>query len=227
MGEAYICRRGGVSAQNAAGGYALICVKFPAYSDCTCSKGSASFTLYNGSGTAAFAVTESGTWTVSISDGTDNSTANVSITAAGEIRTIELSYGAAPVTGSTVLLSAEDGLADGYSLGGNAAMSGNAIQESGNGGFWLSPAVDLSGFSSLTVSGVLLSSTNAQSRIGAGSTMGKVSELVQTPEAWAAWPYLCDVEGSLTIDISSLSGSYYIGSALVGNRLKLTGIVLS
>lgn len=228
MGEAFLCRRGGTPVQNAAGGYAIICVRYPALSNCSCAKGTEIYSVQNGSGTTAFAVSTSGTWTVTVSDGTHSSSGSVGITSGGEIKTIQLSYSNEPlVSGETALLSAGSGLASGFSLGGNASMNGNAIQESGDGGFWITPAVDLSGYSRLTVSGVLLSAVNSQSRISVGSTTGKVSDLLQSPEVSATWNGFQDMESTLTVDISSLNGAYYIGSTRVGNNLRITGITLS
>ena len=106
-------------------------------------------------------------------------------------------------------------------------MSGNAIRETGDGGFWLSPAVDLSGYSHVTVSGVLHSASGTQSIIRVGSTADKVYNLLQTPERSVSWSGFIDLEGSVTLDVSALNGTYYIGSALVGNNLEITGIVLS
>ena len=129
MGEGIICKKGGVQMQTVESTHALICAKFPARSSCVCSRGSESFTAEGGMGLAAFAVTENGTWTVTISDGTRSRSGSVSINAAGEIKTIQINYPSDPVVSeSGVLLSAENGLASGYSLGGNARMNGNAIR---------------------------------------------------------------------------------------------------
>ena len=226
MGEAIFCRKS-AAVQNAADGYAIICARYPAMSDCRCEKSGRVHTVKKGSGASAFAVGESGTWTVTVSDGAHSSSGSVSIGAAGEIKSIQLSYSNAPLSGETALLTPGSGLASGYGLGGNALMSGNAIRETGDGGFWLSPAVDLSGYSRVTVSGVLHSASGTQSIIRVGSATDKVYNLLQTPERAVSWSGFIGLEGSVTLDVSALNGSYYIGSALVGNNLEITGIVLS
>ncbi len=226
MGEAIFCRRG-AAFKNTADGYAIICVRYPAMSDCRCEKSGQAYTVKKGSGVSAFAVGESGTWTVTVSDGTHSSNGSVNIAAAGEIKTLQLSYSNTPISGETALLSAGSGFASGYSLGGNAGMNGSAIRENGDGGFWLSPAVDLSGYSRVTVTGTLRSAAGTQSIIRVGSTTDKVFSLVQTPERSAVWSGFVGLEGSVTLDVSELSGAYYIGSALVGNNLEISGIVLS
>ena len=226
MGEAIFCRKG-VSAKNMADGYAIISVRYPAMSDCRCEKGGCAYTVKKGAGASAFAVSESGTWTVTISDGTHTNSGSVNISAAGEIKNMQIGYSFSPVSGETALLSSGSGLASGYSLSGNARMSGNAIRETGDGGFWLSPAVDLSGYSRVTVSGVLQSAASTQSILRVGSTTDKVYNLVQTPERAVSWSGFIGLEGSVTLDVSALNGTYYIGSAFVGNNLEITGIVLS
>lgn len=226
MGEAIFCRKG-ASAKNMADGYAIICVRYPAMSDCSCVKSGHAYTVKKGSGVSAFAVSENGTWTVTISDGKHTNSGSVSVSAAGEIKNLQLSYSSEPQAGETALLSPGSGLAGGYSLNGNAEMNGSAIRENGDGGFWLSPAVDLSGYSKVTVSGVLRSAVNTQSILRVGSATGKVYDLVQSPERAAVWSGFVGLEGSVTLDVSALNGTYYIGSALVGNNLEITGIVLS
>ncbi len=228
MGEGIICKKSGMRAQTAVSSYALICAKYPAGSNCVCSRGSESFTAEGGTGLAAFAVTGSGTWTVTISDGTRSRSGGVNINAAGEIKTIQITYPSEPVVSeSGVLLSSQNGLASGYSLGGNARMSGNAIRERDGGGFWLSPAVDLTGYSTLTMSGYLRVATYGHSRVCVGSSSEKVFDIAQTPELSATWLGGIDSLYTASLNISSLNGPYYIGATSVGNNLEITGIVLS
>ena len=228
MGEGIICKKGGVQMQTVESTHALICAKFPARSSCVCSRGSESFTAEGGMGLAAFAVTENGTWTVTISDGTRSRSGSVSINAAGEIKTIQINYPSDPVVSeSGVLLSAENGLASGYSLGGNARMNGNAIRETNSGGFWISPAIDLTGYSTVTMSGYLRVATYGHSRVCVGSTSEKVFDITQTPELSATWLGGIDTLYTASLNVSSLNGLYYIGASSVSNNLEITGIVLS
>ena len=152
----------------------------------------------------------------------------MNINAAGEIKTIQITYPSEPVVSeSGVLLSSQNGLASGYSLGGNARMSGNAIRERDGGGFWLSPAVDLTGYSTLTMSGYLRVATYGHSRVCVGSSSEKVFDIAQTPELSATWLGGIDSLYTASLNISSLNGPYYIGATSVGNNLEITGIVLS
>lgn len=228
MGEGILCKKGSILTQTAVSDYALICAKYPTGSSCACSKGSESFTAEGGTGLAAFAVTGSGVWTVTISDGMRTKSGSVTISAAGEVKTIQLSYPSDPVVSEEgVLLSAQNGLANGYSLGGNASMNGNAIRERDGGGFWLRPAVNLSGYSTLSVSGYLRSAKYGQSRICVGSSSESVFDIAKTPELYAVWQGVFDTLYTVTLNVASLNGAYYIGATSVGNNLEITGIVLS
>lgn len=228
MGEGILCKKGGMRTQTVVSDYALICANYPAGSNCVCSRGSESFTAEGGTGLAAFAVTGSGTWTVTISDGTRSRSGGVNINAVGDIKTIQMTYPDEPVVSdSGVLLSPQTGLTSAYSLGGNADMNGNAIRERNGGGFWLSPAVDLTGYSTLTMTGYLRAATYGHSRVCVGSSSEKVFDIAQTPELSATWMGGIDSLYTASLNISSLNGAYYIGATSVGNNLEITEIVLS
>ena len=229
MGEAYIFKRGSANTAIAVSSYAMICAKIPAGSSCVCAKGGERMTTESVPGIAAFAVPSSGAWTVTISDGSRGRTGLVAISGQGEVRAIQIAYpGSEPVVSEGgVLLSSQSGLKSGYTLGGHAAMSGNAILENGEGGFWLSPAVDLTSYTSLTVTGYLRKAGEDRSRICLGSTSAKVYDAAQTPDMTAVWMGGVNALYTATLSITSLSGSYYIGSSCVGNNLEITGITLS
>ena len=72
--------------------FAVISVTYPAGSVCTCTKGTKSYKAKNTSGLALFAVPETGDWTVSCTDGTQTASKTVSISAEGQSVNIELSY---------------------------------------------------------------------------------------------------------------------------------------
>ena len=228
MGEAYFFRRGGANASISVSSYAMICAKVPVGSTCVCAKGGEMFMTENTPGIAAFAVPSTGDWTVTISDGARGRTGLVVMSGQGEIRAIQIAFPSAPVVSEGgVLLSAQSGLKSGVTLSGNAAMSGSAIRENGSGGFWLSPAVDLSSYSTLTVTGYLRASGEERSRICVGSTGTKVTDPAETPEMSAVWMGGIDALYTASLSITPLTGSYFIGSSRVGNSLEITGITLS
>ena len=225
MGEAFLCRRGGGSPGVTESAYALLCVRFPAGSACACENGGESHALADGEGLAAFAVESGGTWTVTISDGTCVKSGSVTLQS-GAVKTLTLAYDEQPAD-ARVLLSPEGGLAAGYTLVGNAAMDETAIRETGSGGFYLSPAVDLSAYTTLTVVGTLRVGTYTYSRIGADADPERVLESYPGPEAGLAWEGAFGTEYTAALDIAALEGEYYIGTMRGSNQLEITGIVLS
>ena len=228
MGEAYLMKRGGANTSVATSGYAMICAKIPAGSACVCAKGGERMTAESVPGIVSFPVPSSGAWTVTISDGARGRTGLVTISGHGEVRAIQISYPGAPsVSEGGVILSAQSGLKGGYTLGGNAIVSGNAIRENGAGGFWLAPAIDLSSYSTLTVTGYLRSAGEDRSRIGIASTSAKLFDAAEVPDMAAVWMGGIDALYTASLSITNLTGSYYIGSASVGNNLEITGITLS
>ena len=228
MGEAFFMKRGGANTALALSGYAMICAKIPAGSACVCAKGGERMTAEIVPGIAAFPVPSSGAWTVTISDGARGRTGLVAISGQGEVRAIQISYPGAPsVNEGGVILSAQSGLKGGCTLGGNAVLSGNAIRENGAGGFWLAPAIDLSSYSTLTVTGYLRSAGEDRSRIGIASTSAKLFDAAEVPDMAAVWMVGIDALYTASLSITNLTGSYYIGSASVGNNLEITGITLS
>lgn len=228
MGEAYFFRRGGANTSINVSGHAMICAKIPSGSACVCAKGGEMLTAENVPGIASFAVPSNGAWTVTISDGARGRTGLVDISGQGEIRAIQIAYPNAPVVSEGgVLLSTQNGLKSGVTLGGNAVMSGSAIRENGSGGFWLSPAVDVTGYSSLTVTGYLRASSGERSRICLGSSSAKVFDPGEIPEMGAVWMGGINALYTASLSITAMSGYYYIGSSSVGNSLEITGITLS
>ena len=228
MGEAYFLKRGGAGSVIATSGYAMICAKIPAGSTCVCAKGGERLTAESAPGIAAFPIPSSGAWTVTISDGARGRTGLVTVSGQGEVRAIQIGYPSAPVVSEGgVILSAQSGLKSGCTIGGSAALSGSAIRENGAGGFWLAPAIDLSAYSTLTVTGYLRSAGEDRSRIGIGSTSAKVFDAAGVPDMTAVWMGGIDALYTASLSITSLTGTYYIGSAAVGNNLEITGITLS
>lgn len=230
MGESYFLKRGGAQADMpiALSDYAMICARVPSGCECICAKAGERLSAENVPGLAAFAVPSSGPWTVTITDGTRGKSGLCEISGLGEVRAIQISYSANPAaTEAGTILSAQNGLKSGYTIGGSASMSGKAIRESGSGGFWLSPAIDLSSYSLLTVTGYLRAGGTERSRICLGSNSAKVYDPAQTPDMTAMWMGGVNTLYTATLSVSALSGSYYIGSTAVGNNLEITGIILS
>lgn len=71
---------------------ATINITYPAGSTCTCSDGTTTISAPDTSGTWTCIVPNAGTWTVTATDGVENTSESVSITTDGQIVAIELSY---------------------------------------------------------------------------------------------------------------------------------------
>ena len=220
MGEAFFCKRGG-DGKIALGSAAMLCVKLPAGSTCLCETGSETLRAENAPGLAAFALPAAGTWTVTIQNGAQEKSESVTL-AAGDAKILTLTYTADRLA----LLSPEDGLANGLSLNGeNVSLADNTLADAGS-GFWLSPAVDLTDYTQLTVTGTCSYIQQYQSKLCVDQSPEKIIDYLETTAVSALWPN--DTAGhTVTLDVSGLSGSYYIGAARCANRLELTEIVLS
>ena len=59
-----------------------------------------------------------------------------------------------------------------------------------------------------------------------GSSPENVRNIIGTPELVLEWPVTAEPQ-TLTLDVSALSGSWYIGSTQVNNNLELTAVTLS
>lgn len=71
---------------------ATITVTYPAGSTCTCTNGSTVLTAPDTSGSYTFTVPNTGTWTVSCTDGTQTASKTVTVSAEGEAMSVKLAY---------------------------------------------------------------------------------------------------------------------------------------
>ena len=224
MGEAFLMRRGGGSGGVAVGDTALICVKLPAGSTCTCTKGTTVFSASNAPGLAAFSVPEAGTWTLAITDGEQTAGDTVTV-AAGDVKIVTLAYTPAEL----VILSPENGLANGYSGAGGAAVDGNTVKMTNQG--YITPAIDLTNYSTLTVTGVT-------THMDAQGYDGKVFVDADAPNHYTDYSYNFAkthvfewtdgvTDETYAFDVSDLTGAYYIGQCTSGSTFVFKSIVLS
>lgn len=72
--------------------FAAIGVTYPEGSTCTCTNGTKTLKAKNTSGQWVFAIPETGTWTVSCTDGKESASESVEITTEGQSVKLELSY---------------------------------------------------------------------------------------------------------------------------------------
>ena len=177
MGEAFITRRGGGTP------YAAIGVTYPSGSVCTCTNGTLTMTAKDTSGKALFVIPSAGTWTVKAVKGSKSKSKAVSITAEGQIETVELVY-------QMYIFKSGSGLTAGYSIAGSGGKGSNAnISWSGNsdgGGIsmYIKPAVLLKDYTKLCVD--FECSYNYGGNYGMGFGVGKDAATGTTID-WTNW----------------------------------------
>jgi hypothetical protein len=192
--------------------YAVIGVTYPSGSTCTCTNGSKTLKAKDTSGKAMFVIPYAGTWTVKAVKGSQSASKAVSITAEGQVATAELAY-------DYIIFSNETGLNSVYSDGGGGASvrvgtdsSGKKILTFPNGGgysnmAYIKPSIDLTKYATLKISGYVEGSQGRYfgvwSRVPQESNPSVVAKVVMSGGT---------TPSSYTIDISKLSGSYYLGT---------------
>lgn len=134
--------------------YAVIGVTYPSGSTVTCTNGSKTLTAKDTSGRAMFVIPSAGTWTVTAVSGSKSTSKAVSITAEGQVETVELTYG-------LYIFKNGSGLTSGYSIKSNSMISAPTVSDdtiswsgnssSGGVAFYIDPAVALSGYTKLCV----------------------------------------------------------------------------
>lgn len=224
MGEAFLMRRGG-SGRVAVGSCAMLCVKFPAGSSCVCEKDQRRLSAGNAPGLAAFAIPEAGTWTVTISDGTNQKSRNVTF-AAGDAEVLTLSY----TPDQLVILAQPDGFTSGYSWQGSASYGD--YQGHGNmlvaGMGYVSPAIDLTDYSTVSFTGFV-----DYMLIPDDSRLFLDPDCTKYLDRDADFARSVDVdfsnheEETFTFDVSALSGLHYFGFADSGADFAFKSITVS
>ena len=224
MGEAFLVRRGLAAA------FAVIGVTFPAGSVCTCAKGEKILRARNTSGSFLFFVPESGTWTVSCTDGTDTASKSVVIDGQYQAKNVVLTY-------ETILY--ENGDLHGYDWKVNlqsqadAAPVGNTLYAYQNGrgdavvnvGFFINEKVDFTEYSTARIHGVQISNSQKlgifisdaiQSGIQIYYYMYQNHPVVASSYTDGTLPS----DGIVTLDVSGVSGEHYLS---VGATCNNTG----
>lgn len=197
--------------------YAVIGVTYPSGSVCTCSNGSVTLTAKDTTGKAIFVIPSVGTWTVKAVKGSQSASKAVSITAEGQVETVELTYG-------LYIFKNGSGLTSGYSIKSNSlisapTVSGDTISWSGDsssGGvaFYIDPAVALSGYTKLCVDFECSYNWGGDYGMGFGVGTDADTGLMLTNTGWTA-KVTSTAQGAIArntvqCDISALTDSEYI-----------------
>ena len=181
-----------------------IAVTYPAGSTCTCYSGNISYTAPNTSGSYTFTVPQTGTWTVQCTNGSSTASQNVSITGNGQSVSVTLSYWNGQLFDNGNQYTDHTG---GWS--GQSSSSPNLSAQCGatSGTTLLIRTVNkvnLTNFKTLYFIGNGYGSSSAgqdRAKAGVSTETGTGGELASTSFY---------ENSTYSINISSISGSYYI-----------------
>ncbi len=198
--------------------FAVIAVTYPEGSVCTCTNGAKTLTARDTSGKALFNVPP-GTWTVTATDGSKTKSVTVSITAEGQSESVTLTY---------ELVLFDNGSYDDVTGGWNNIKNNLVYAEgySGNqyedrvGYFYTNNKIDLSDYNILHFM-VKQSPGNKYKYVGYRNSQASDSYVGST-----AITVEVSTPTEYTIDISSQTGSYYIGGDARGANI-LNGVYCS
>lgn len=209
MGEAFITRRGGSSAKV----YAVIGVTYPTGSTCTCTDGAKTLTAKDTTGRALFVIPYAGTWTVKAVSGSKSKSKAVSITAEGQVETVELVY-------EFFIFKNGSGLTSGYSVEGwggtvsNSDISWAGSSTSGGISIYIKPAVALTSYTKLCFDFECSDNWGGDYGMGFGVGTDAASASMITNTNWTA-KVTSTAQGAIArntvqCDISALTDSEYI-----------------
>ena len=148
--------------------FAAIGVTYPAGSTLTCTNGTKTLTAKTTSGQWVFAIPETGTWTVTATDGINTKSQSVSITKEGQFESVELSYQLILIAPTTAAI------ATGYNLENKSVTTnptyGNYIQfgagsTAGVGGY-INPTIDLTNYNTLRLKACLTGTASSGTSYG-------------------------------------------------------------
>ena len=197
--------------------YAVISVTYPSGSTVTCTNGSKTLTAKDTTGKAIFVIPSAGTWTVTAVSGSKSTSKTVSITAEGQVETVELTYG-------LYIFKNGSGLTSGYSIKSNSMISAPTVSDdtiswsgnssSGGVAFYIDPAVALSGYTKLCVDFECSYNWGGDYGMGFGVGTDAATGLMLTNTKWTA-KVTSVAQGTIArntvqCDISALTDSEYI-----------------
>ena len=193
--------------------FAVIGVTYPAGSTCTCTNGSKTLTAKGTSGKALFVIPSAGTWTVTAVKGSKSKSKEVSITAEGQVETVELTY-------EFYIFESGSGLTSGYSVEGwggtvsNDSISWTGGSTSGGISMYIKPAIALSNYTKLLIDFECSSNWGGDYGMGFGVGTDAAAASMITNTNWTA-KVTNTAQGTIArntvqCDISALTDSEYI-----------------
>lgn len=202
---------------------ATISVTYPSGSTCTASCGNLEYEAPDATGSWTFTVPVSGTWTISITNGTNTSIRNVSITTSGQSESVTLSYiywafnkrNSVDYTGGWMRNTGSDAWST------YTPDTVIAVENGGSGPAWIKnrgiindTAIDLTGFSTLYIT---VSNYTSAGTAGITETSDVGTSFVVSTSIGSAKTY--------AIDVSSYTGNYYIRMNSTGSQNNTSSYV--
>lgn len=203
--------------------FAAIAVSYPAGSICTCTKGTKTLKAKDTSGSYLFMIPEAGTWTVTVTDGTETASQAVIISSQWQSVNVELSFKTYlyrsgntfdELTGGWENVAKKSQSNSGVAAG-KATITYNADSISVSNGavsniFYCKNQIDLTGLNTLTFKGVLTpKSTDTYfckmiiwTAIGT-YVVSNVAASVDNKTGYA--------NGGMTLDVSQINGPHIVG----------------
>ena len=176
---------------------ATINVTYPAGSTCTCSDGTTTLTAPNTSGSWTCIVYNAGTWTVSSTDGDKSKSTNVVITTDGQTESVTLQYITYLFKDGETYNSLTGGWQGYVNAEKKALLLAPAAGKTASA--YTKNKVDLTNFSTVSVK------TDSNQYIGLSIIIASA-----IPSGQVATASLSNAETELSLDISSITGEYFI-----------------
>lgn len=202
---------------------ATISITYPSGSTCIVSNYKKTWTAPNTTGSWTFKAHEVGVYTVKAVNGGKNDTTEVIITAEGQVETVKLAY--------DYVIFNSGGLNSAYSDGGGGATVTVTTDSSGvkilnfpsGGGYnrmaYLKPAVNLTNYKTLKISGF----ATADRKFAVWKTVPDSNNAGMTASVVIKRG---TSKSSYTIDVSNLTGNYYLGTQYATGGTTIYELIL-
>lgn len=217
---------------------ATIKITYPASSTCVVTNESGQTVASNtntdtSAKTWTATVNATGTYTVTATDGTSSKSQSVEITAEGQFETVELGY-------ALVIFEAGKGLSDGFTLTTSGTISKSVTADkisltttsNNSGQGTIKPSIDLSQYSTLTVTAarkaVASAYSSAQIRLLTKETADQTDSSSVVAQAAITGSLTGGELYDITIDVSSISDTVFLNfGCWTGASIEITSIKLT
>ncbi len=194
--------------------FAVIGVTYPAGSICTCTDGSITLKLKDTSGQGFFMIPYAGTWTVTATDGTNTKSESVEITTEGQSESVTLTYDLILYDGGQVVpwsFSKRDAAKINLDSDGKIVTTGGSSNDHV---VYATSRIDLTEYTKLYAHGVItayMSVSYQKEHLCVLRDTPSYGDVNTSSANTVAYSFFDTSEGDVVVDISSLTGQYYVG----------------